>query len=254
MIKTLTDTIVALGVEVESNIFDELQSLGIPQIPVLKIQLIQSPGSEFLLLDQSDILNLCSFYGEVLSVCTKSQEATVHFKSLSSAYFAQKTLHDKFIKPLNSKLSVTWTRTLPITKISKSETLVNFMENNYKYTCKYEIEISNCSEFQVSRRIIGPKGRNMKKIIEECVHELPEYEKDIVKLRLRGKGSGYKEAPLGEESDEPLHLCVSSKYYDKFVMACKETERLILGIYSEYDTFLKRKGMMPCNFTIKTMN
>lgn len=255
MIKTLTDTISALGSDIENIIFDELRSQGIPQIPVLKIQLIQPPFSEHLLLDQSDILKLCSFYGEVLNVCTKSQEATIHFKSIISAYFAQKTLNNKFIESLNLTLSVSWNRTLPITKIvSKTETLVNLLDNNYKYTCKYEIEIRNCPEFQVSRRIIGPKGRNMKKIIEECVSDLPEYERDVVKLRLRGLGSGYKEAPLGVESEEPLHLCVSSKYYDKFIMACKETERLILTIYSEYDSFLKRKGMMAANFTVKTMN
>ena len=43
---------------------------------------------------------------------------------------------------------------------------------------------------------------------------------DVVKLRLRGKGSGFKEGPKQEESKEPLHLCISSRFYDKYKMAC----------------------------------
>lgn len=38
-----------------------------------------------------------------------------------------------------------------------------------KLTCRYDIQIENEREFQVARRIIGPKGCNMKKIIEESV-------------------------------------------------------------------------------------
>jgi hypothetical protein len=47
----------------------------------------------------------------------------------------------------------------------------------------------------VARRVIGSKGSNMKRIIEECSMDFDKninpYE--IVKLRLRGKGSGFKE-------------------------------------------------------------
>ena len=54
----------------------------------------------------------------------------------------------------------------------------------------------------------------MKKIIQKCSLGLDSsinpYE--VVKLRLRGKGSGFKEGPRQEESSEPLNLCVSSKY------------------------------------------
>jgi len=87
----------------------------------------------------------------------------------------------------------------------------NNEEKNYgKYTCKYEILIPNDKEFQIARRLIGSKGCNMKKIIDEC-KLLEPHSNDIVKLRLRGRGSGYKEGPQNKESDEPLHLCISAK-------------------------------------------
>lgn len=66
-----------------------------------------------------------------------------------------------------------------------------------KLTCKYEISYFSedaAKEFLLSKRIIGPKGSNMKKIIEECFEDRP-FESDALKLRLRGKGSGFKEGP-----------------------------------------------------------
>lgn len=38
-----------------------------------------------------------------------------------------------------------------------------------KYTCRYDIQIENEREFQVARRIIGSKGCNMKRILEESI-------------------------------------------------------------------------------------
>jgi len=61
----------------------------------------------------------------------------------------------------------------------------------------------------------------MKRIIEVCTKNAPRgMQNDIVKLRLRGKGSGFKEGAKQEESKEPLHLCISSRFYDKYVQAC----------------------------------
>lgn len=72
-----------------------------------------------------------------------------------------------------------------------------------KFTCRYEIQIENEKEFQVARKIIGTRGFNMKKIIDACLIEVgvdPKLENDMIKLRLRGKGSGYKEGPNKLES------------------------------------------------------
>ncbi len=124
---------------------------------------------------------------------------------------------------------------------------------SFKYTCKYEIEVPNCSEFQVARRLIGPKGKNMKKIIETCAPESVYLDRDTIKLRLRGKGSGFKEGPFNEESRDPLHLCVSSKYYDTFQLACAEAERLIQSVYIDYELLMKKKGLDTAELHIKTM-
>ncbi len=90
----------------------------------------------------------------------------------------------------------------------------------------------------------------MKKIIDEC-RKSCEAPSDIVKLRLRGQGSGYKEGHLKRESNEPLHLCVSSEFYDKFATACSEAEKLLTKLYKDYDTFLKKNQSRPANLDIK---
>lgn len=67
-----------------------------------------------------------------------------------------------------------------------------------KLTCRYDIQIDNDRDFQVAKKIIGAKGCNMKQIIDGTLHNTPydsTKENDLVKLRLRGRGSGFKEGP-----------------------------------------------------------
>ncbi len=75
--------------------------------------------------------------------------------------------------------------------------------SNAKYTCRYDIQIENEKEFQVARKLIGAKvkykflqkGCNMKRILEMCTKGTNLPVQDVVKLRLRGRGSGFKEGP-----------------------------------------------------------
>lgn len=105
-----------------------------------------------------------------------------------------------------------------------------------KYTCRYELQIENDKEFQVARKLIGAKGCNMKKIVESCGGS----NENDVKLRLRGKGSGFKEGPNNQESDDPLHLCISSKNSEKYIQACSLVDELINGVFEEYKKFCIR--------------
>ena len=76
-----------------------------------------------------------------------------------------------------------------------------------KFSCKFPIAIENDFEFQVSRRIIGAKGCNMKRIIDLSLNEhrfesLDSFkEAKLIKLRLRGKGSGFMEGRKNTGND-----------------------------------------------------
>ena len=69
-----------------------------------------------------------------------------------------------------------------------------------KFTCRYDIQIENDKEFQVARRLIGSKGINMKRIVDQCYKGCSTPIQDVVKLRLRGRGSGFKEGPCQQDS------------------------------------------------------
>ena len=121
-------------------------------------------------------------------------------------------------------------------------------DSSAKYTCRYDIQIPNDREFQVARRLIGAKGCNMKRILSECEKNMPPG-LEVVKLRLRGQGSGFKEGPKQEESKEPLHLCISSRFHQKYMVACQQIEQLLLNVYEEFKKFCERhrKDIRPTN-------
>jgi hypothetical protein len=121
-----------------------------------------------------------------------------------------------------------------------------------KYTCRFDIQIANDKEFQVARKLIGAKGCNMKRIVDMCAKGCNGPVQDVIKLRLRGRGSGFKEGPNQQESEEPLHLCISSRYHEKYVLARHQAKELILNVYEDYKRFCDRTGKEPVvNLQIK---
>ena len=123
----------------------------------------------------------------------------------------------------------------------------NDEKNFSKYTCKYEILIANDKEFQIARRLIGSKGCNMKNIINQCK---TEGDGEGIKLRLRGKGSGFKEGPDNKESDEPLHLCISAKNPEEMKKACLLVDKLLDTIHEDYKEYCGKNNITPLSTQI----
>ena len=128
--------------------------------------------------------------------------------------------------------------------ISQTNTLNEKSNTNIKYICKFYLQIEADKEFQIIKRIIGAKGSNLKRIIDYCSKGPGGvYVPDAIKLKLKGVGSGYRERE--GDKKEPLHLCVISKYPDKYKKACSFVIELIINIYGEYKRFCERKGKKP---------
>ena len=107
----------------------------------------------------------------------------------------------------------------------------------FKYVTNYNIQIENDDKFQVTKRIIGKNGFFLKKIIyESCI----KYGDNSTKIRLRGKGSGYKEGKVFSESNEPLQLCVSSLNFPTYINCCNLIENLLKRIYKDYAEYLRK--------------
>jgi len=73
---------------------------------------------------------------------------------------------------------------------------------------------------------------------------------DGLKLRLWGKGSGFKEGPHKQESNDTLHLCLSSSDYEVFQQGCWYVEELMTKIYKEYSSFTSKKTGTPVCYSI----
>lgn len=111
-----------------------------------------------------------------------------------------------------------------------------------KYLCRYRIGIEEDSSFKVCRRVIGPGGENMKRIVDATGKA------GSVKIRLRGKGSKYLEGPLRKESADDLMLCISAPCRVSFEKAAHEVETLLYAIHDDYQSYCKASGMPGLHF------
>ena len=119
-------------------------------------------------------------------------------------------------------------------KIKEKE--VKFQTNStrdykLKYVSRYIVQIENEKNFPVRNMIIGNKGMQLRNILyNNCI----KYGDQSTKIRLRGRGSGYKEGPNKEESKEPMELCISSLNLISFTNCSVEIENLLKQIYYKY--------------------
>lgn len=230
---TQKDKIQSLLVDpnVKQKVLEKLESEGI-KFPHLKLS-VAEPQSENFIIEEFDVLKVFEWFGEVDSLKIEDKCALISYKSLVPAYFAIQILNGKKIPELNVVLQVSW---------HNPQDPSESFDENMKYTCRFDIQIENDKEFQVARRVIGSKGCNMKRIIEKCSKGMSGQAHDIIKLRLRGIGSGFKEGPNNSESNDCLHLCVSSKYNRIFVLAIAEIENLLRKVYKDYSEYCVKKG------------
>lgn len=205
--------------------------------PVLKAQLASTPSPSFI-LHHTEVEKVFSYFGELLDIKVSGPSFLITFKDPVSAFFAQKVFNGKEIPELNIVFAVDWhveeRKRIPFADVQNT--------NGSKLTSRFDVLIENDEEFQVARKIIGAKGINMKTIIEKCCKGFNGPAHDIIKLRLRGRGSGFKEGPEKIESSDRLHICISSKYPDRLQLASTEVEKLLASVYEDYEQFKRTKG------------
>lgn len=106
--------------------------------------------------------------------------------------------------------------------------------------CQFTIGIEEEPSFKVMRKILGPRGQNMKHIAEETG----------AKLRLRGRGSGFLEGPDEQESTDPLMLCVSAPDVAAYEVAHGLVSDLLEDIYEEYRMHCRKAGRTVPNLSL----
>ena len=228
-----------------STVTETLKSQMLPSnCSTLKVEVVSAPNYS---LSQTDMQKVFSYFGDITDLKIFGSWAQITFSDPVSAFFAQKVFNNKEIPELHLTLAVSFyveeRRRVPFADIQNT--------SSSKLTARFDVIIENDEEFQVARRIIGAKGINMKTIVEKCCKGFNGPAHDIVKLRLRGRGSGFKEGPERLESNDRLHICISSKYPDRLQIAVGEVEKLMDAVYEEYDNYKRVKGLEPSCFKTK---
>ncbi|ORZ03669.1 hypothetical protein BCR43DRAFT_483759 [Syncephalastrum racemosum] len=95
------------------------------------------------------------------------------------------------------------------------------------YEHKVYVGLESSPHFNLRAKIVGPQGAYVKHIQQETG----------TRVQLKGKGSGFYESSTGVESDEALHVHISSPREDGMETAIKLTEDLIDTVKAEYERF-----------------
>jgi len=99
--------------------------------------------------------------------------------------------------------------------------------NGRKLECQFLIDIKteNIEIEALRTAILGPHGQHMKLIAE----------KTGVKLRLRGRGSGFLEGIEQKEADEDLMLCLSAPSDAKYEDAKMRLAQHLMEVHARYE-------------------
>lgn len=100
------------------------------------------------------------------------------------------------------------------------------------FVCHFEVGLEDDSQFCLVKRLLGKGGMNMKTTASEC----------NVKVRLRGRGSGFREGPDSSESQQPLQLCLSTSCFEGYVEAFRRIIALLQDLYKHYKRFARSIG------------
>lgn len=134
-------------------------------------------------LTQDDLLRVFSRYGAVsnITVMDDGGSAVVQYALASDAAKAQSFLDGKVLNGVQGSLRVTLFPSVPIGRPTYERVISGPQGSQKKYTCRFEIPADIDKDYFISKRIIGQKGANMKKIVTSlpCA--------DSAKLRLRGR-------------------------------------------------------------------
>lgn len=172
------------------------------------------------------LIHAINKHGDFISVKMleneKDFDVHVHEKDLSYSIFSFKSM-------IESNIS---NKSIISNYIDSSQ--VSIIKNNIKHVTIYYL--SNFHEFfNVGKKIIGAKGNTLKEILSK------NNSINLVKIRLRGKGSKFIEPHTGQESSEPLQLCISSYNIDIMNKVNLDIEKLILNISCSYFNWCENK-------------
>lgn len=106
----------------------------------------------------NDNLKVFSRFGEIQYLYVEENLVLVEFQNLRSAYFALTTLNNMLLDGV--QLGLSWCNAEEFydkTQRDLDPSDYHPRAQQSKYTCRYDIPIENCKDFQIAKKIIGNK-------------------------------------------------------------------------------------------------
>lgn len=96
-----------------------------------------------------------------------------------------------------------------------------------------DLDLDNCDTgFPFRDKIVGDSACNVRHI----------QDKTGAKVRLRGRGSGFKEADTHEEADEPMYIQIRAQTQDELDKAADQVMDLLNAVFDEYNDWKDQFG------------
>ena len=198
----------ALFMEIKSGIYDiYFEKEDLKNVIFLKNQFFKNLGEiKYIEINGKIAYVLYEYYFSTI-LAFHILKDMINFENKNQIFIKLMTREEEEKKLQDTKFTFTFnTDDFFVKENEKSENFNSFIESfnideghsinlpdttdKAKYICNYEIQIENDESFKVTSRIIGVKGMNVQKLLYESCKL---YNDKTTKLRLRGKGSGYKE-------------------------------------------------------------
>jgi hypothetical protein len=235
----------------------------IPKIKSCMAQQGLSPNNKVLQIksNQDDIgsqqvQRICEVFGTIEKIESKDKSYFVTYVNPSDAMIAKDTINDIKADELGYDITADWVINDEVSRVFEIIPTPNVFlpiphKNNssfkpdppeyIKYIARFPITLQNSEDFHLYHKLLGAKGCNFRKIIERCTKDsgIPEKPKDLIKLKIT--------------KNEETEIKVTSKYLNKFNIACELLHELITLVFEEYKKYCETLGTNPSDLRIRKL-
>ena len=86
----------------------------------------------------------------------------------------------------------------------------------YKWVEEVPIDIQGAELYMVKRKVLGQNASTIRELVESIG------DRNTIRVRMRGIGSGYNEGPEAREMQQPLHFNVSAENEQLLAVAAQK--------------------------------
>lgn len=91
----------------------------------------------------------------------------------------------------------------------------------YKWVEEVNIDIEGAELYMVKRKVLGQNASTIRELVESIG------DRNTIRVRMRGIGSGYNEGPEAREMQQPLHFNVSAENEQLLAVAAQKVRELV---------------------------